>query len=346
MKPKLLLLVILLIIGGCSGEKRNQFNESQKSEKREIELLPISDEITRAFDLLILENNLIISDPDQEFHFKIFDLESQNLIGKFGKIGDGPCEVQFPSSIQRLSGEKNKVGINNRNSFSYLEFRFGKTRGSLQDSCFLLNGKFDFNYQKFVKISQDRIVGTGLFQSRFAISRIKDNKILGLKGKYPFEKELVGFQYETLAMAFQGDLLVHPSNSWVVSTSRKSFNFDILKFDENGELNQITEKHYWPPSFEGETGDFVQARMKEDNKSGCLSTTVSENFIYILFSGKTAEEKGNESNKIHVYDWDGILQKTIDVNSPLNLISVSENDEFLIGYLDDGKSNIFKIDLN
>lgn len=346
MKPKLLLhLISIIIIGGCSEDKVTQFNESKKTEKRVVKLLTFSDEITRAFDLLILENNLIISDPDQEYHFKMFDLESQSLIGKFGKIGNGPCEIQFPSSIQRLSGEKNKIGINNRNIFSYLELRLEKTKGLLQDSCYAVNGKFDFNYQKFVRISQDKIIGTGLFENRFAISKIHDNKILSLFSEYPFEKELVEYQYETLAMAFQGDLLVHPSKPWVLSTTRKSFNFDILKFDEDGELNQITEKHFWPPSFEGESGDFVQARMKADNKSGCLNATVSENLIYILFSGKTAEDKGNESNTILVYDWKGNLQKTIQVNSPLNLITVSENDEFLVGYLDDGKSNIFQIEL-
>jgi hypothetical protein len=124
MKPKLLLLLMPIIIGGCSGEKRSQFNDSQKFEKREIELLPFSDEVTRAFDLLILENHLIVTDPDQEFHFKVFDIESQKLIGKFGKIGEGPCEIQFPSSVQRIMGEKQKIGINNRKSFSYLEFSF------------------------------------------------------------------------------------------------------------------------------------------------------------------------------------------------------------------------------
>ncbi|MCL6260688.1 TolB-like 6-bladed beta-propeller domain-containing protein [Aquiflexum sp. TKW24L] len=345
MKPKLLLLLMPIIIGGCSGEKRSQFNDSQKFEKREIELLPFSDEVTRAFDLLILENHLIVTDPDQEFHFKVFDIESQKLIGKFGKIGEGPCEIQFPSSVQRIVGEKQKIGINNRKSFSYLEFHLDKTNGILKDSCFPVNGKFDFNYQKFVRINQNKIVGTGLFQSRFAISEIEDNRIINLMGRYPFEEKLKEYPHEALAMAFQGDLLVHLSKPWVVSTSRNSFNFDIVKFGEDGVINQITEKHFWPPSFEGEAGGFVQARMKEDNKYGCLSTTVSGNFIYVLFSGKTQAKRGTESNEILVFDWEGNLQKTIEINSPLTLIAASENDEYLIGYLDDGKTNIFKIDL-
>lgn len=348
MKSRLFFLLIPILFGGCSGERTFQFNELKKTETREVELLPIGDEITRAFDLFILDGSLIISDPDQDFHFKVFDLESHELIGKFGKIGDGPCEIKFPSSIQRLAGEKNRVGVNNRKSFSYLEFQLDKVMGSVQDTCFPLDGKFDFNYQKFVRISEDKIVGTGLFKNRFAISNTRDNEILRLMGSYPFRSEMQEFGHETLAMAYQGDLLVHPSKPWVVSTAMSSFNFDILKFNEIGDLNQvqIIEKHFWPPLFEGGSGNLIQARMKLDNKSGCLSTTVSKKFIYILFSGKTAKEKGNESEKILVYDWDGNLQKTIVVNSVLNLIAVSENDEFLIGYLDNGKSNIFKIDLD
>jgi hypothetical protein len=85
--------------------------------------------------------------------------------------------------------------------------------------------------------------------------------------------------------------------------------------------------------------------MESDNKYGCLSTSVSDNFIYILFSGKTMKENALYSNTVLVYDWEGNPIKVLELDQQLNLISVSQNDEYLVGSVDDGQANLYKYKL-
>jgi hypothetical protein len=82
--------------------------------------------------------------------------------------------------------------------------------------------------------------------------------------------------------------------------------------------------------------------MESDNKYGCLSTSVSDEFIYILFSGKTMKENAMYSKTVLVYDWEGNPIKVLELDQELNLISVSQNDDYLVGYADDGQANLYK----
>ncbi|SIT14379.1 BF3164 family lipoprotein [Belliella pelovolcani] len=345
-----LLIAILLSCKENTKEDISIFelSEFETVEKLKAEYMSIaSTHINRAYDLLILNDNLIVSDPNSEKHFKIIGLSNEAFLGSFGRIGNGPCEIQFPASIQILNESSSVIGVNNRKNFGYREIFLDENQfNSMKDSCLKDYGKFDYNYQKIIKLDEKNLVGTGLFEQRFALSSIDNGSIISEFGKYPFEEELSQYDHNVLAMAYQGEIIKHPKKPLFISTSINSFNFDIIALNTDNSLSVIAQKHYWSPLFNGVSGNAIQATMTSDNKKGCLSTTVTEKYIYILYSGKSRKEGGVDSNTILVYDWEGKPVKLIKSDKNLNLIAADAKGKYLIGYHDDGQPNLFKITLN
>lgn len=333
----------------CNIEEKksqNPLSEFKDIQNKKAELVNIGDKINRAFELAIFDGLLIVSDPDQDFHFKVFDLENEELVDKFGLVGDGPCELKFPASLQNAVGDDSRIGVNDRNRFAFIEIPYGRGNEYFSETCIKIGDKFDFNYQKILKIGENHILGIGLFDSRYAISEISSKKVVEKFGNYPHESELKNHSHNVLAMAYQGDIQINPSQPWVVTTTRNSFNFDIIKFDENAQQIGLKEFHYWYPEFDGEENSgFIQAKTKTSNRKGCLSVSVSNDFIYILYSGKSKKNGGDFGNQVLVYDWEGKPRQIISLDRDVELIAVDRNDKFLIGYLDDGKANIFRVSL-
>lgn len=341
---KLYIFTLFLLALGCSSKHEDAkefygFNKFQSLNGKRLEL---GDNIKQAFDLFIIGELLIVSDPNETYHFTLIDLAEEKKAGEFGKMGDGPCELAFPAYLQ-LSGNGSKViGVLNKQKFIYQEFDLSSQN---LDTCINVSSKFSFNYQKIIKAQEGVYVGTGLFQNRFAITRAGESGPSLFFGEYPFRDDLAEFDHNILAMAYQGDLLIKPSGGKFVSTSRSSFNFDIVKIGADGSFEIETENRFWVPSFTGNTGSFISAVMTSENKYGCLSTSVSDDFIYILFSGKTKKENGNLSKTVLVYDWEGKPVKVLELDQDLELISVSQDDKTLIGYVDDGQANLYKYNL-
>jgi hypothetical protein len=342
------LFSFLLVGFGCSKKNNSkEFHGFTEFQTVTGNRLAVGDDINRAFELLIVGELLIVSDPNDRYHFTIIDLNEEKKVGEFGKIGDGPCELSFPAGLQLIGNNSKIVGVNNRNKFSYQEFDLSSVlfENNKLDTCINATSKLNYNYQKFIKVKNDLFVGTGLFENRFAVSRTGETEPILYFGEYPFRQDLAAFDHNILAMAYQGEILMRPSGKKFVSTSRTTFNFDIVKIGQNGSLELEIENRFWAPSFSGSSGSFIQATMDSNNKYGCLSTSVSDDFIYILFSGKTMKENAMYSKTVLVYDWEGNPIKVLELDQELNLISVSQNDDYLVGYADDGQANLYRYKL-
>lgn len=307
--------------------------------------LPISQSINQAYELLQVDDFLIVSDPDEFYHFKLFDIKDQKIIGRFGKIGDGPCEIFFPTSLQRIATNSNTIGLNNRRKFQFLEVNLDSIIKGGKYGCDYSTKSFDTDYQKIVKLDHENFVGVGLFEKRFALSKLNEKEPYYLGLNYPFESEFPDYNHEVLAMAYQGNLIVNPNKDRFFFSSTRSANLDIIEYQRD-KLKPISINHFWPPVFTGSSGSSVQAKMSIENKAGFLSASGTEKYIYLLFSGKKASENSNYSDVILVYDWNGDPVKKILLDVKVNLISVSEDDEKIIAYFDDGKPNLILFDIN
>ncbi|WP_194972846.1 BF3164 family lipoprotein [Aquiflexum lacus] len=347
-------ICFLIVTLGCSKNNKNpeEFFGFKEYQTVTGNRLAVSDNIQKAYELLVVGELLIVSNPNFQYHFTIIDLNEEKKVAEFGKMGYGPCELSFPASLQLTGNGSNVVGVNNRNKFSYQEFNLSSvlSQNNKLDTCINTTSNFNLNYHKLIKVQDSLFVGTGSFEKRFAVSKTDEKLPSEFFGEYPFSKDLAAFNHHILSIAYQGDILMRPSGGKFVSTSRSSFNFDIVRIGLNGSLELENATRFWPPSFGGNSGSLIStgyfiSTMESDNKYGCLSTSVSDNFIYILYSGKTMKENAMYSNTILVYDWNGNPIKVLELDQQLNLISVSQNDDYLIGSVDDGEANLYKYKL-
>ncbi|GMQ25969.1 TolB-like 6-bladed beta-propeller domain-containing protein [Algoriphagus sp. oki45] len=349
-KMRYLQIAVLFSFFSCAVNTENsQFDPLKDFERQELlrsKRMVASDSIFKTNDLLMTGKYLIVHDPDLQYIFKIIDVSKDEFLFSFGRRGEGPCELGPLSFINRFGPEGQFLGIYNGSSRTYLEFLF-------QD-IIDLNGDLDcietkFNLEKYhlsiAKIRSKLAIGYALDDQPYSL--ITDGKSVNKLGSFPFQDEFPKVPREVLAMAYQNRLIKHPTESKLISTSRFSFNMDFLSWDNSGNLEIYKSLHFWPTEFlyEETAGEFA-APITSENRFGNLSTTVSKRFIYVLYNDEPWNYQfPQKSKKILVYDWAGSSIKIYELDQELSHIAVHENDEYLIGYYDDGKANLYKFDL-
>ena len=88
--------------------------------------------------------------------------------------------------------------------------------------------------------------------------------------------------------------------------------------------------------------------VKRSNPINYLNVCATENFVYLLYSGKSYEKdrlKAFVSNKIHVYDWNGEKVKSLALDVDVNEIVVSENDRTMYAIANLPNPVVVKIEL-
>lgn len=298
--------------------------------------LDVSNSILNPTEFVFLGDLLVISDFGDEEYFKAIDVNSDKIVKRFGKLGEGPCELKPNSIVQKVNNFT--LGVFDRQDFSYLEYSLDKV-----DSIFCQKEtkKFDFNIQKLLKLNSDVFLGVGLYDGRYILTNSSTYSIDSVFFDYPFNSELP-ISYEEKAMLFQGNFTNKLDNSRIAFATRSSPILDILSFEDNTiKLIKRIQGSKLPVFTSENSGTMIGATLDDSNEWGFLSITSSNSYIYVLYSGKRTDEEYQISDVVLVYDWDGNLIKKIILDQEVSEIAIDGDDKYLIGYLDDGKSNLY-----
>jgi hypothetical protein len=309
--------------------------------------LSSSSALFKSNDLMIIENYLVVHDPDLQMIFKVIDITEDTFLTTFGPRGEGPCELSPLSFMNRYGVDGKMLGIYNALNQSFQEYSFDDIIQIKENlNCIQSSFKLKDYHLSITKLDSDYYLGYLMSEEPFSV--IRNGNIIRKLGNHPFRSLFPEVPAEVLTMAYQCRLIKHPTDSRILSTSQYSFNMELLKWDRSGNFEIYKSMHFWPPEFEFESGDQyeIKAPIKAENRFGNVSTTVSQNFIYVLYS----DEPWNyqfpmKSKRVLVYDWDGNPIRVLELDQESSMIAVHEKDEFLIGYVDDGKANLFKFDL-
>ncbi|MEP1087903.1 BF3164 family lipoprotein [Algoriphagus sp.] len=339
-------ILFVLILSSCTSPKDSKsfFNDFPDEKNIKGKYLDFSAMLNQAFDIELINNQLIVADPD-EYHFKTFDLENSNRLRRFGKIGEGPCEIIFPTTIQRIGNNSNTIGLYGRKNWKYQEMNI-KAIDDKIDSCYNQTSRaFNFNYQKLLKISDSLFFGTGIFDLKFAMSRANSNEFEVLDIPYPFTDG--NAQSGNVPMSQQGDLILKPSGDKILCTTKYAPYFEILNINGEKEVKSSYVFEGWAPETKPNDDEkSISANLKQENKFGFISSSATNNYIYLLFSGKDFSIDPYLSDIVLVYDWEGNKIKRFNLDHEVEFITVSSDDEFLISYHDDGKPNLTRYDLD
>lgn len=345
---RLFLLGVFFFIQACSGppESRDPLVEFNQNISLSSKRFESSDSLFRAGSIILFDDILFVQDEDLNFLFKVIDVNKDLLVRRFGKIGQGPCEME-PLSVASRSGVNGEmIGMFEMRTKEYQEFQIKQfLETDKNTACNSFQGKFGPEIRLAIQVGDNLFLGAGPGQKPYSL--LSGNQIEQTIGEFPFQDQFEGIEPMILDLAYQNKLYKHPTKPLVLGTSSFSFNMDIMELENEGNLIIKKSLHYWPTEFEpsNEPNQFFAA-IKEDNKFGNVSTAVSAQFIYVLYSDEPWKYQFPiKSMRVLVYDWEGNPVNMLELDQEINMLAVHEDDNYLIGYLDDGKANLFRFDL-
>lgn len=312
MKKYFYLVVIFelfLISCGKSRDEEIKIDGFETYEKLSGSRLKSSDQIMRVNLMDQIGDFLYAVDPDSTHVISIIDIEEDRLVKRFGRIGQGPCEMDRIVSVMRVPKNPNRVGFYCFRRFTYFEFDKDHVLGEniREDApCELQIRNFDQDFNKVINVGGNKFLGMGYFDKKYALTDNDSPKSSRYFLDYHFQDQFVQeHKNRSLSMAAQGDLVLKPDGSRTIFGARNFIGFDILSVSENGDISLIKRLEHTPPIFsmEGNEQNF-SVDFSEENVFGYKKTVANDQFIYALFSGKK-NKRYHPSNLVLVYDWDG-----------------------------------------
>ncbi|MFA8432935.1 MAG: BF3164 family lipoprotein [Marinifilaceae bacterium] len=302
--------------------------------------------------VLIKDSLGIFWDWNGENYLTCYDLKQQKAICAFGKKGNGPGEILRPF---RLDWNRNKsevdvyvIELNQIHSYQLKD---------LVDSVIVDRKQkvkpTKANFRSAIYINDSLVMGEGYFfgcENRFGLYNLKSKKFTGF-AQYPEDDHP-----ETISIfkssAYQCILMKHPSKEFVLAANGYSPMFDIIDVSTQKIIHKRHYKYpdYVPPASNEYTGK-ISVPIKRTNIDGFAGVDVTEEKIYMLFSGRTYEEYKDRcqyGNFILVYDWEGNPLKAYQVDLDLKSIAVDEklNRIYAIAVDDEYTSKLVQYSLN
>lgn len=286
--------------------------------KQEFEEIRFSQEIRLSEDLLrpdmfcVIDSVMVIYDNNKGTSnlFYAFNINTGELYSKFGSIGSGPEDYNFP--VQMMFEEStNEIRIIDRNhSKVYCYQLYNIVKGE------------DITTSSIIKIPVEasRIVfqndSVGFCLGSFSmgmIGRFKADTITDYYLDFPDVKNQTLNSNQKFSL-FQGDITMNRDKTKLVYSSARCDLIKIISV-EKSELKEIITDNTYVPKYRKMEGDYYS--ILPENPNGYISVTESKDYIFALFSGRSEMEYSDRhyfGNIIHVFDWNGKIVKKIKLN--------------------------------
>lgn len=322
----LFLVVMILYIGGCNTSKPEDQNlfplkDNLICEKINIDL----NTLASPAKMLTVDSFLIVLDFNHKHFFNVFSLNSFTHLFSFGAKGRGPGEIGHANCLFKLENgfgifdiDKQQILIYNMDSLvpnpqTYIPGN--KKMPSLKETIYRISPLIDIG---FVASG-----GGGFTEKRYCFIQ-KDSSY-----KFSTYPEVAENNYppEALPLIYQGDIVGHPSLSKFVSVSSKTPLIEFYSFS-NGKFDLIKRHQYYYPSVVPQITDSYRAvGSLPDNIYGFRDIEATEDYVYVLYSGRTSEEFNDRcfyGNKILVYDWNGKIIKVLESNIDIATFTINK----------------------
>ncbi len=336
-------LMFFILLFGCVTDPGDEFiNSFKQTPTIELQSIPIKLKqdtpfLSYMFEMIYSDSLLFINEfPDPEYCMKIVDLR-HNTIRNFAKKGKGPFEMQSQACDFSVDYLNRNLYVTDHSFYSIYSI----------DSllCYKDNPQSRFSIRpqegSFLRTTycNGYVIGSGI-KNRFALLNIKTKEY---KGKY---------QYPTGLLVDQANFYSHPRKNIVAYFNLKSATMGLLHILND---TMTMKEHSWWKSKNKEIINGQGSRIipGKDEKNGFITTTVSEKYIYTLYSGKNLDRRSIEkltnafvSQYIYVLDWEGIPVKRFKLDQEVRAITIDDrNNTIYAGSNEGGEPHIIKYQL-
>lgn len=313
---------------GCTKDQIKLNNITERFDKfplqETLNFVPLSDSIPdNPSKMLLSKGNLIIQTfcKAKEKHLAIYSLSENRVINEAVKYGNGPEEML--SCEICLDGDK-----------LWLYDIMKKQIGECSVRCFLSGNppvcwhKLNSYYYDIAILNDSIIVGTNNMQSRHKIGYV--NILTGeVKERADYSYLDKDINLGSLIDASSCYIDVNPKTKDILLSYRYT---DIMEiYNTNGDIKYALQG---PVKFNVEFKPTKKSMGKtKDTRKAFVNTYVTENYIYLLYSGcKRTEENWAYGTEIYVFTWDGKPVKKYDLGQPVYAFAVDEANHKIYSY--------------
>lgn len=295
--------------------------------------------------MALVDSILAISDLQTNPMLHLLNIETGSYMGQFISRGQGPDEFRSIGTLERFSGDTLFLHDLNKRLCAY--FLLPKSKEN--DVCWL--SKFpcrDLPHNTLLPLKDGAYIASGIYQDGKFCLMTDSGKTKRFSGVYPSrDKEEKDVPNLIKSQAYMGKIAVSPLKDRFVSCGYQA---DILSFYkyENGEIQLVKEIQNSFPDYDYGKDIKEYMGVKRSNPINYLNACATENFVYLLYSGKSYEKdrlKAFMSNKIYVYNWYGEKVKTFSLDVEVSEMVVSENDRTMYAIANLPNPMVVKIEL-
>ena len=323
MKRTSLILITICILFSCKEAKK-----PDSIGLAHIATMQDDDIIARPFDLAIKDSILFVSTRGAETAFHLYSTNQEKHLASVGNYGNGPMEF----------GQLRKLYTLNNDIYTY----------DVSTKRFY---QLDFNYSPPYKFSAKEIWKNDTINHRhifpmnngnfFCTGVYRDNRIKIVDKQGKLQKSLFEYPYRDAsekainprvrAMAYSGSIAAKPSgDAFVQATGNGNMIFIYKLKDGDITVKEIIKSYPTYKPQEGNSG--YSAAMPANAKRYYSDVTATNQYIFLLYSGKTFKDNGMDAlygDWILVYNWEGDLVRKLHLDLPTELICASPDNNFL-----------------
>lgn len=160
----------------------------------------------------------------------------------------------------------------------------------------------------------------------------RDGRFLRAAGPAPSDNR--GTPVGVLQQAWMGRLAARPAGDRLVLATQYADQLEIYSVD-GALVKKVRGPFHFDPLFKVANADGMPTMTFDDGvRMGYSDVIATDDRIYALFSGRTREAYGGNSpfgRYVHVYDWEGRLQRILELDTDVISISLSSDQRALFG---------------
>lgn len=330
---RILCILIIICTGfSCSFDSSQPvLSDFRKTSNLKFDVSPIeSIELGEILDMISFDSVLFVNEVFKEKIFKCFYTNNGYLVSNFINRGKGPNELIFPGLISALNDSIFSTYDGNKKQLIYFNVHNIIDKNYQFEKSININLPESIIFQSY-PLNDSLILSTGIFENgRYCLYNFKSgNTTFGVE--FPIDEKHRGENNYIKSMAHQGEIAIKPDKRKFVFVCRNGY-FDICSFSQN-DIILDKRKLYYLSDYK----TIANSTVAHSSKSAYAfhSVEVTDNYIYMIYSGRTQDEFGSEyvaGNNILVYDWDGKPIVHLKTDRYLHRMTLDQNNFIIYGY--------------
>lgn len=275
-------------------------------------------------------NLLVVGRSYEDYQVRAIDLQT-NTNREMLKFGEGSGESIGITGL--TVGTSGKV--------TALDYRTGKlhelsaaplSRGETTSAEIQLNPE---TFHLAAVKGESFVISTGLYEEGRYRYYSEESGEECYYLSYPGHPEYPNLSERAKSMLYASTVLrLRPDNKAFVCTDMRSGIMDICRV-ENGCIEGVCRRcFYYPKVRIIDTKNKVDVAYYKDNIAGFQDVAVSDDRIYVLYSGKTyrdVKQNISQCQTLLIFDWEGTLLSSVALDTPVYTISFDTVENELYG---------------